>query len=236
VLDIADRVATITDKKRIALPITGLIVAARDVPHEDLGVWMQVPGGVRRVFGVEPMDLLSDRGLAALGGLERLTQRLRGALADHAVGVRRAIELGDGLDKVLLVDYGDRLVVWARKLFRGAARLLLEVGGDGAIVVHGGKRRRQLAIHSRHGVTVSGDHVRFVSPDGDDLGEISIPWIEPEDRTELAGRIGALVDTAADTRDIDLESRAFGLAPAPVPRGKPLKRLRWLVPNRPFRR
>ena len=49
-------------------------------------------------------------------------------------------------------------------------------------------------MRSQHGVTVWGDYVRFADPDGTDLARVAIPWIAPEDRRELARRIGQLVD------------------------------------------
>ena len=96
------------------------MLVARDVPHEDLGVWIELTGpqqpGMRRIFGVEPVSLLEPHGLPALQRLDTLGTRLRTALAEHAGDVRRAIELGRGLDKVLFVDHGDHHAVYARKL------------------------------------------------------------------------------------------------------------------------
>ena len=42
-------------------------------------------------------------------------------------------------------------------------------------------------------ITVRGDYVRFADPEGIDLGRVSIPWIDSEDRHEIARRIGQLV-------------------------------------------
>jgi len=49
-------------------------------------------------------------------------------------------------------------------------------------------------VQSRYGVTVVGDYVRFAEPSGRDLAKVAMPWITHEDRTELARRIGELVD------------------------------------------
>jgi hypothetical protein len=57
-----------------------------------------------------------------------------------------------------------------------------------------GKKRREIEVRSRFGVTVWGDYVRFADKNGTDLGRVAIPWIAPEDRRELARRIGQLVD------------------------------------------
>ncbi|MGN6106711.1 MAG: hypothetical protein ACTHU0_16510 [Kofleriaceae bacterium] len=206
-LQLADRRATLIDHKknhaRTSWPIAGLLFSARDVPHEDLGIWLEVdPGagprtGMRRIFGVEPVDLLDPSGLAALASLDRLAHRLRGAIAEYAGDIRRAVEVGRGLDKVLLADHGDRYLLYARRLFRDRARFTAEIHRDGRIVVpqrHGPPR--EVVVRSRYGITVVGDYVRFAAPDGADLARVAIPWIAPEDRRELARRIGQLVDAA----------------------------------------
>lgn len=172
----------------------GRLVIARDVPREDLGVWIELPGGMRRIFGAEPVSLLEPEGLGALAALDRLAHRLRAELADYARDIVRAVEIGRGLDKVLLADHGDRFVIYARRLFRDRARRAMEIYDDGRVVLFTGKRRLEATVRSRYGVTVVGDFIRFAAPDGADLARISIPWVTPEDRRELARRIGQLVD------------------------------------------
>jgi hypothetical protein len=150
--------------------------------------------GVRRIFGVEPVSLLEPEGLVALAALDRLAHRLRNELAPRAGDIRRAIEIGRGLDKVLVADHGDRFIVYARRLFRDRARFAMAIHDDGRIVVPDRKGTREITVTSRFGVTVWGDYVRFADPHGTDLAKVSIPWIAPEDRKELARRIGQLVD------------------------------------------
>src|SRR5262249_2696563 len=132
----------------------------------------------------------------ALAGLDRLAQRLRAATASLAGDVHRAVELGSaaagGLDKVLLADHGDRYTIWARQLFRDPARFVMAIHAHGRVAIPG---RQDVTVRSRFGVTVVGDYVRFTDPEGSDLGRVSIPWITPEDRRELARRIGQLVDS-----------------------------------------
>lgn len=207
-LHVADKFATVIEHhkkraakdRRISLKIEGCLVIARDVPHEDLGVWIEVDPevparvGMRRIFGVEPVSLMEPFGLHALASLDRLAARLRTELAPHAGDIRRAIEIGRGLDKVLVADHGDRFVVYARRLFRDRARFAMAIHDDGRIVVPEKKGTREITVKSQHGVTVWGDYIRFADPHGTDLAKVSIPWIEPEDRKELARRIGQLVD------------------------------------------
>jgi len=206
-LHVVGQLATLVDHKkkdrRTSIKIAGRLVAARDVPREDLGLWVELDPtdpircGYRRIFGVEPLSLLEPDGLAALALLDRLTQRLRMSLADYARDVHRAIEVGRGLDKVLLLDFGTHYSVYARRLFRDRARIALTVHDDGRVVVHDGKQRREVHVRSRFGVDVIGDYVRFSKPDGEDLARVSIPWITPEDRRELARRLGQLVELSA---------------------------------------
>lgn len=214
-IEISDAFVTMVDHhrkdaakdRRASLAIAGRVIVARDVVRDGLGLWVEVePGGpragFRRVFGVEPIGLLEPDGLAALAALDRLAQRVRQALAHLAPDVVRAFELGSpaaaGLDKVLVLDHGARWVVHARRLFRDRARFALAVHDDGRIVVAAARgATREVTVRSRHGVTVVGDYVRFADPQGADLAAVSLPWLAPEDRAELAHRIGKLIDRDA---------------------------------------
>jgi len=119
-----------------------------------------------------------------------LGTRLRTALAEYSGDVRRASELGRGLDKVLLVDHGDHHAVYARKLFRDRARLALSIYDNGRMVIVDGP---EVVMSSKFGITVSGDYIRFIDKHGTDLARLAIPWITREDRDELARRISQLV-------------------------------------------
>ena len=93
-LQIADQFITLVEaKKQESLRIEGRVLVARDIPHEDLGVWVELTDrnpGMRRIFGVEPVSLLEPHGLAALHKLDMLGTRLRTALAEYSGDVRRA--------------------------------------------------------------------------------------------------------------------------------------------------
>jgi hypothetical protein len=202
--------------KRASFTVAG-IVFARGWPRDDMGLWIQAteddvprPGkrskpdaemrlSLRRIFGVSPVSLLDANGLRALAKLDSLALRLRSAVEDYAAAVEiwsaRGVEIGGGhaLDKVLLADYGDRHSIYARKLFRDRARFIAAVHGDGRVVVPDGKVTREVEVTSRYGVTVRGDYVRFADRHGMDLAQVAVPWVGPEDREELARRIGQLV-------------------------------------------
>jgi hypothetical protein len=170
------------------------LVVARDVPRDDVGVWIEMEdGGMRRVFGAEPKDTISDDGLAALRALDVLAARLKTALAPFAGGVRRAHEMGRGLDKVLLLDHGGRLVLYKRELFRDRARRACEVSEDGTIVVVEKQGEQKAVVRDRHSVSLLGDYIRFSDPTGLDLVRVSVPWVTREDREELARRFGDLL-------------------------------------------
>ncbi|MFT3696371.1 MAG: hypothetical protein QM831_24740 [Kofleriaceae bacterium] len=193
-LQITDQLLTLVEaKKQESLRIHGKLLVARDVPHEDLGVWVELldkQPGMRRVFGVEPISLMEPSGLAALQKLDALAARLRTAVGEQTGAVRRALEIGRGLDKVLFVDHGDHHAVYARKLFRDRARLALSIYDGGRIVIIDGP---EVIMTSKFGITVSGDYIRFIDKQGTDVARISIPWITREDREELARRIGQLI-------------------------------------------
>jgi hypothetical protein len=207
-LQVEHRTLILGDAKnrRIALKLEGKLVVARDVPREDLGVWLELPGpggsAMRRVFSVEPVSLFASDGLSALKRLDTLSQRVRAALADLAGDIRRAVEIGRGLDKVLLADHGDRYVVYARRLFRDRARFAMAIYRDGRIVVPEGRELREFRVTSKFGITVRGDYVRFADPQGIDLGRVAIPWIAAEDRDEIARRIGQLVHAPSPSEQV----------------------------------
>ncbi|HEU4733732.1 MAG TPA: hypothetical protein VFT22_37830 [Kofleriaceae bacterium] len=189
--------------RRASLRIAGRVIVARGVPREGIGIWVELApegrAGFRRVFGVEPVSLLEPDGLTALAALDRLAQRVRQDLDDRAPGVRRAVELGSpasgGLDMVLVIDHADHCAVYARRLFRDRARLVICAHDDGRIVLpEAAPGGRELTVRSRHGVTIVGDHVRFTDPHGTDLAKVAIPWITFEDRVELARRVGQRID------------------------------------------
>jgi hypothetical protein len=214
-LHVTDRFATVVDHhpkraakdRRTSIALAGRLVVARDLLREGIGIWIEVePGGpragFRRIFGVEPSSLLDPGGLGALAALDRLAQRVRHALAHLAADVRRATELGSpasrGLDKVLAVDHGERVAVYARGLFRDRARFALAFHDDGRIAVRARRgTTREVTVRSRHGVTVVGDYIRFADPHGADLAKVAMRWLTPEDRAELAGRIGQRIDREA---------------------------------------
>jgi hypothetical protein len=213
-LHIADRVATLVEHKkqkqerRGSVKIAGNLVVARGFPREDVGLWIErmpekkgddARPSMQRIFGVEPVSLLERDGLGALARLDTLAQQLRLHLVELAGGIRRAVEIGSGhaLDKVLLADHGDHYVFFARRLFRDRARFAMAVYADGRIVVPDGKKQREIRVTSRFGVTVRGDYVRFADRHGTDLARVSLPWLGPEDRDEVALRIGQLVDRGA---------------------------------------
>ncbi|HEY5948634.1 MAG TPA: hypothetical protein VIV40_24245 [Kofleriaceae bacterium] len=210
-------------ERRGSVKIAGNLVVARGFPREDIGIWIErIPvhkpdkkakrdkaeprreddtpapelPSMQRIFGVEPVSLLERDGLGALGRLDVLAQRLRAHLADLAGSILRAVEIGSGhaLDKVLLADHGDHYMFYARRLFRDRARFAMAVHDDGRIVVPDGKKQRTVVVTSRFGVTVRGDYVRFADKHGTDLAKVSLPWLGPEDRDEVARRIGQFVD------------------------------------------
>lgn len=189
--------------RRVVSPIRGRVVVARGLPREAVGLWHEAaPGQVERVFGVEPRDLITDEGLAALRQLDRLARRLGQAVADLGRGARSALEIGPpgahGLDKVLVIDDGHRLTVYRRSLFRHRAERVLEASADGQVVIAGKKGDLTITCRSRFCVSVFGDYLRFSTAAGDDRARVALPWIAREDRDELARRIGEVVEREAE--------------------------------------
>jgi hypothetical protein len=196
-------------ERRASHKIVGPIAIVRGWPRESFGIWLELADGapkkpkqksdaeplpMRRIFGVEPPNLFEFAGLAALGKLDALAARVRAHVEGFAT-VYRGVEIGSGhpLDKVLVADNGQGYTIYSRKLFRDRARFTMSVGADGKIVVPDAKGTKVVEVTNKFGVTVRGDYVRFQDRHGSDLARVSVPWIGPEDRDELARRIGQLV-------------------------------------------
>ena len=195
-LAIADGAATLVEgKKRRMLELPGPLVIARGFPREDFGVWIVEAPLARRVFAIEPVALLEPQGLAALKKLDSVYQRLRAALSELGRGILRAQEIGSNhpLDKVLLAERADRFDLYTRSLFHGAAEHVATVHRDGRIEILA-QPKLLVRVTSRFAVTVRGDYIRFANEQGVDQARIAFPWLGPEDREELARRIGHLVD------------------------------------------
>ncbi len=193
---------------------------ARAHPTRELALWYEVdPGRVERLGGVRPVPLFDAGALAAWRALDRAAAELARALAPWSGDVEEATELGRGGHRVLVVRFADRLVVYARPLFRERPRRALEVCRDGTIVVPARDRDRRAHFESRFGVSVSGDRVIFSDRDDHRVASLLLPWIAPEDRQELARRCADLVDPAppeptGEGRTMPLRPWASGLGRA----------------------
>jgi hypothetical protein len=49
-------------------------------------------------------------------------------------------------------------------------------------------------VTSKFQITIWGDYIRFSDAKATDVARAEFPWLAPEDRRELARRIGVLVD------------------------------------------
>lgn len=173
------------------------LLMARGVPTNDIGIWYVGATGVaERLIGLRPPELLDDAAMRAWHVVDRMAQRLRVVLAPHSLGVERAIEVGQGADRVLMVDLGDGIEIYVRRLFREWPRRAMTVHRDGTVVLALKKGERRIQCRSRYGVTVIGDYIRFADPTGEDLGALSVPWVTPEDRRFLVHIIGQLIDAS----------------------------------------
>ena len=174
-----------------------LLVVSRAVPTEDVGLWWEGrPGVITRVLGIRPVELLEAPALLAWKALDRLATRLRITVRQQGTSTAGGFEFGKGQHRVLLVDHGDRMVVYARPLFRERPRRTLEVRRDGTVLIPARGADRSVVCNSRFSVTVLGDRIRFESKDHRDIASIWLPWIAPEDRFDLSRRLGRLVDQA----------------------------------------
>ncbi len=196
--------------------------AVRSFPTGDLALWYERrPGQIERLGGVKPVAPFDIGALAAWRALDRVAEEVVRALAAHGGGATEAVELGRGHHRVVLIQLAERLVIYARPLFRERPRRTLEVCRDGSLVLPGRSPDGRARIATRSQVTPSGDRICFTTGDGRDLVSLWLPWIAPEDRQEIARRFGDLVDPLPPEPDYEprtvLRPWASGLGrPAPA--------------------
>jgi len=183
-----------TGKKARRLPLSeARVLVARAHPTGDVALWCERAGVVQRLAGLEAPVLLDPQALESLRVLERLGERLERALAHVAGGATHVTEYGRGGHRVLLVRRDDRLLLFARPIFREHPRLALEARADGTIFAG----PQKLTCCSRFAVICRGDFLTFDATQAHGRVSVWLPWISPEDRHELAEAYGSLVDPSA---------------------------------------
>jgi hypothetical protein len=192
-LRVTDRFASIIerDKQLESFELATPLVVARDPVYDDLGVWTIDATSARRVFGARPRSTLEPGGLDDLRRFEDVARRIRSGLAPYARDVVRASEHGRvALDKVLMVERDERLELFARKLFKDRARLVVALHPDRRVVVVEGV---EVTLGSPYSITVRGDLLRFADETGTDRAQVALPWLAAEERQEIARRLAAAV-------------------------------------------
>jgi hypothetical protein len=191
-LRVTDRFASVTerDKQLESFELATPLVVARDPVYDALGVWTIDSQSARRVFGARPRSTLEPDGLDDLRRFEDVARRIRSGLAPYARDVVRASEHGRvALDKVLMIERGDRVELFARKLFKERARLVVALHPDRRVVVEG----IEVTLGSPYSITVRGDLLRFADETGTDRAQVALPWLAAEERQEVARRLAAVV-------------------------------------------
>ncbi len=184
-------------KRSIHIADSNLYVA-QAWPTHDVGLWIERrPGVMQRVLGLPPLSGISENVMEAWRDLERLSTRMKDALAQYTQG-RDASELGVGQNRVLVLQGASKLVVYARAVFRERARRVVEVRCDGTVVMPGRKKSEHVISMERGAeVMPSGDRINFCHADGEHAASLFLPWISAADRAELARRFqrALLVDS-----------------------------------------
>jgi hypothetical protein len=172
------------------------IVVARNALHRDVAIWMEWrldragSSCMRRIFGIAPDPAVPCHQLDAA------FRQIRDALRLHGGGWLRATELGRGDEHpMLLVERHDRHEVYASRLFREHAQLVMTiVPGEDCVVHH--PATEGLHLGSQVAIRVRGQEVRFVGDGGRgaDMAGIPLPWLAPEERRQFARRLARALD------------------------------------------
>jgi hypothetical protein len=171
------------------------IVVARNALYGDVAIWMEWrldrtgASCMRRIFGIAPGPA------APSHQLDAAFRRIRDALRLHGDGWLHAMELGRGDHPMLLVECHDRHEVYASRLFREHAQLVMTiVRGEGSVVFH--PAAEQLHVGSQVAIRVRGHDVRFVGDRGlgADMAGFPLPWLAPDERQHFARRLARALD------------------------------------------
>ncbi len=149
--------------RRTAISIHGHVVVAENVARNELGLWVESQGAMRRIFSLPHRTAKS---------------AMRGALRRHHPTVVTAAEIGAARHRMLLIELSDRHLLYAGRLFREHADLALTLFHNGRVDPDGTLM-----------LTVHGDDVRFIVTNEQGASRFAFPWLAPADRIELAHRL-----------------------------------------------
>ena len=149
--------------------------------------------------------------MSAWGELDRFTTVLRTALESYGRGAS-ALEIGRGQHRAFLLQFPDRMVLYARPVFRERPRRVIELRDDASISLPR-RRRKDRLLTMKDGVKViaSGDRIYFCRPDGQQVAGVFLPWIGLAERKELTRRFQSLVGEPPKGPTDDSEFAASGL-------------------------
>ncbi|MBL4634565.1 MAG: hypothetical protein JKY56_11870 [Kofleriaceae bacterium] len=176
-----DTISVVTQGKRRAkrksIVLEGAhLYMAKAWPTGEISVWVERKGGaVQRLLGLQPVIGMDQRAIEGWRQLDRLAAQLKRALSDYTRG-STAFEFGRGGHRVLTLKYAERMVVFARPIFRENPRRVVEVYDDGTIALP--KRKKDdVRVEMRKGVEViaSGDRICFCRPDGLQVAAYTCP-------------------------------------------------------------
>ncbi len=198
-------------KKSILLRGTRLFVA-KAWPTNDTGLWIEIkPGVVHRLLGLPPRVGMTEEVISAWGELDKLTAALHMALQSYSGGAN-ALEIGNGQHRAFMLEYSDRMVLYARPVFRERPRRVIELHGDGSICLPR-RRGEDRVMPMKDGVKViaSGDRIYFCHPDGEHVAGVFLPWIAPAERAELMRRFQSLVGEPSKSAGAEGDFASSGL-------------------------
>jgi len=172
-------------KRSIPLGATR-VYAARAWPTNEVSLWMERKTGVvQRILGLPPKVGMSEEVMQTWRDLEKLALLLQEALVDYGAG-GQAVEFGKGQNRVLVLRFPTKMMVYARPVFREKARCILTLQTDGSLATPGRRNDRVVSVNARDKVIASGDRINFCHADGENVAGVFLPWVDAADRAELA--------------------------------------------------
>ena len=104
--------------------------------------------------------------------------------------------MGVGQHRILYLKNGKSIKIVGRRIFRERHELILELFFD-SLVHHAGHQKfltQKISDGANIDLLLTGDRIRMVNQEGDDIYALFLPWISLEDRRDIAQKLQCFFD------------------------------------------
>ena len=175
----------------------GSVLVTRGWPKASIGVWGEVKHKrFKSILNLEHHNGLATDKIPEWSDFDKFHRALLAKCVELGYCTSWGYEYGVGQHRVLYLANEDSVQLYARRLFRERHELVLGVYSDS--LVHHMSQEKTRVKKIEDGVNVelllTGDRIRMVNQEGDDIHDLYLPWISSEDRRDIAWRLQAFFE------------------------------------------